>query len=127
MVRRARIKYTKEITSKILDRYQHGESLKAIAGFLDTQSSSIYSQLVPTGCIRPPKRKRSQLSLTLADRNEISRGIAGNLSAQCSFWWFISIAGMLPPTYRLNDRGTPRSFLYTLIPRSILLRLVFSR
>ncbi len=49
MAKRTRIKHTKEITSKIWNRYQKGESLKAIARLLDTQSSSIFAQLVPTG------------------------------------------------------------------------------
>ncbi|GGK65548.1 hypothetical protein GCM10007941_14670 [Amphritea balenae] len=42
MARKTRIKYTKEIKSKIWDRYQQGKSLKSIARFLETQSSSIY-------------------------------------------------------------------------------------
>jgi IS30 family transposase len=36
--------------------------------------------LAPTGGIRPPPRQRSRLALTLAEREEISRGIARDLS-----------------------------------------------
>ena len=36
--------------------------------------------LAPTGGIRPPPRRRSRLALTLAEREEISRGIACKLS-----------------------------------------------
>ena len=36
--------------------------------------------LAPTGGIRPPPRRRSRLALTLAEREEISRGIACGLS-----------------------------------------------
>ena len=36
--------------------------------------------LAPTGGIRPPPRRRSRLALTLAEREEISRGIACDLS-----------------------------------------------
>lgn len=80
MAKRMRIKYTKEVRSKIWDRYQQGKSLKSIARLLGTQSSSIYSQLVPTGGIRPPERKRSKRALSMAEREEISRGIVANLS-----------------------------------------------
>ncbi len=80
MVRRRRSKYTKELRSEIWDRYQKGESLNSIARAFETQSSSIYAQLVPTGGIRPPERKRSKFSLSLAEREEISRGIVAKLS-----------------------------------------------
>ena len=36
--------------------------------------------MAPSGGIRPPIRQRSGLALTLAEREEISRGIASNLS-----------------------------------------------
>lgn len=80
MVRRRRSKYTKELRSEIWDRYKKGESLNSIARAFETQSSSIYAQLVPTGGIRPPERKRSKLSLSLAEREEISRGIVAKQS-----------------------------------------------
>ncbi len=37
---------------------------------------SIFAHLCPTGGIRPPPRRRSRLALTLAEREEISRGVA---------------------------------------------------
>jgi IS30 family transposase len=80
MTKRTRIKYTKDIRSKIWDQYQQGKSLKSIARLLGTQSSSIYSQLVPTGGIRPPERKRSKHALSMAEREEISRSIVAKLS-----------------------------------------------
>jgi len=46
----------------------------------DRPSSSIFNMLAPTGGIRPPPRQRSRLALTLAEREEISRGIACDLS-----------------------------------------------
>jgi IS30 family transposase len=57
------------------DRWQRGVSLKQIGRAFDRGSSSIYGQLAPTGGIRPPPRQRSRLALTLAEREEISRGI----------------------------------------------------
>ena len=62
------------------DRWQRGETLKAIGRVFDRPSSSIYGQLVTRGGIRPPARRRSRLALTLTEREEISRGIAGRLS-----------------------------------------------
>ena len=80
MARRTRLKYTKELKSQIWDRYKRGESLKSIARAFETQSSSIYAQLVPTGGIRPPERKRARFALSLAEREEISRGLVAKLS-----------------------------------------------
>ncbi len=42
--------------------------------------SSIYGLLAPTGGIRPPERARSSTSLSLAEREEISRGVVTNYS-----------------------------------------------
>ena len=47
---------------------------------LDRASSSIFPHLAQTGGIRPPERTRSRLALTLSDREEISRGLAADLS-----------------------------------------------
>jgi IS30 family transposase len=77
---RTRIKYTPQQRSEIWDRWQKGESLTAIGRAFDRPSSSIFNQLSPTGGIRPPDRRRSRLALTLAEREEISRGIASDLS-----------------------------------------------
>lgn len=77
---RTRIKYTAAQRAEIWDRWQRGESLNAIGRAFDRPSSSIFNQLSPTGGIRPPDRRRSRLALTLAEREEISRGIASDLS-----------------------------------------------
>ncbi len=65
---------------ELWDRYQQGESLKAIARALGKRSSSIYNHLRPTGGIRPVPRRRSRLALTVAEREEISRGLAAGVS-----------------------------------------------
>ena len=80
MTYRSRIKYTSEQKKEMWDRWQKGDSLKDIGRGFDRPSSSIYGQLSPTGGIRPPDRKRSKWALTLAEREEISRGIVGGLS-----------------------------------------------
>ena len=76
MAYRTRIKYTSEQKSEIWDRWKRGESLKEIGRSFDRGSSSIYGQVSPTGGIRPSPRRRSGLSLTLFEREEISRGLA---------------------------------------------------
>ena len=80
MTYRTRIKYTVEQKAEMWDRWPRGESLNSIGPAFDRPSSSIFSQLAPSGGIRPPIRQRSGLALTLAQREEISRGITSNLS-----------------------------------------------
>ena len=62
------------------DRWQKGESLNSIARFLGTSHSAIAGVLSKTGGIRPADRQRSRIALTLAEREEISRGVAAGLS-----------------------------------------------
>ena len=80
MAHRTRIKYTIEQKNEIWNRWQKGESLTSIGRLFDRPSSSIFGQLAPTGGIRPPIRIRSKRSLTLSEREEISRGIVVDLS-----------------------------------------------
>src|SRR3974377_438993 len=60
------------------DRWQQGESLKAIGRAFGKPSSSIYFQLAPYGGIRPMPRRRSRLALTLAEREEVSSSLLKN-------------------------------------------------
>ncbi len=80
MTYRTRIKYTAAQKTEMWTRWQRGESLSAIGRVFDRPSSSIFGQLAVSGGIRPPTRKRSRLALTLTEREEISRGIACDLS-----------------------------------------------
>ena len=80
MVYRTRINYTSAQKAEIWNRWQKGESLNSIGRVFDRPSSSIFGQLAPTGGIRPPVRQRSRLTLTLSEREEISRGIVAQLS-----------------------------------------------
>ena len=66
--------------TELWDRWQRGESLKAIGRAFCKPSSSIYFQLAPHGGIRPARRRRSKLALTLPEREEISRGIVARHS-----------------------------------------------
>jgi IS30 family transposase len=74
--------FTAAEKTELWDRWQRGESLKAIGRAFGKPSSSIYFQVAPHGGIRPPVRQRSRLVLTLAEREEISRGITAHQSAR---------------------------------------------
>ena len=63
--------------AELWERWRRGESLKAIGRAFGKPSSSIYFQVAPHGGIRPAPRRRSRLALTLSEREEILRGIAG--------------------------------------------------
>ena len=80
MAYRRRIFFTDEQKAEIWDRWQRGESMSSIGRLFDRESSSIYPLLARTGGIRPPDRVRSRLALTLADREEISRGLIASQS-----------------------------------------------
>jgi len=80
MVQRYRRGFSTAERTELWDRWQRGESLKAIGRAFGKPSSSIYYQLSPHGGIRPPPRCRSRLALTLSEREEISRGIVAQLS-----------------------------------------------
>jgi len=80
MVYRTRIYYTAKQKALMWDHWQRGDSLKAIGRLFDRPSSSVFNVLSPSGGIRPVPRRRSGIALTLSEREEISRGIAGGLS-----------------------------------------------
>jgi len=80
MVRRTRTFFTDKQKSDIWDRWERGESMSSIGRLFERNSSSIYPLLSRTGGIRPPERTRSRLALTLAEREEISRGLNIGLS-----------------------------------------------
>ena len=82
MKRRPRIRYTEEQIALMWDRYQKGDSLIEIAAYFDRYHSSISGIFHKTGGIRPAARKRSSLSLTLSEREEISRSLVTGLSFQ---------------------------------------------
>jgi len=67
-------------SSQIWDRWQRGEALKLIGRALGRYSSAIFAHLKPTGGIRPAPRRRAAGMLSLAEREEISRGLARGAS-----------------------------------------------
>ena len=62
------------------DRWKKGESLQQIAQLFDREHGSVRGILVQTGGIPPAKRCRSQFALSLAEREEISRGLMAGQS-----------------------------------------------
>jgi DNA-binding CsgD family transcriptional regulator len=74
--------FTAAEKAELWDRWQRGESLKAIGRAFGKPSSSIYFQVAPHGGIRPTPRRRSRLALTLSEREEISRGITAHQSTR---------------------------------------------
>ena len=79
---RRRIYFTDKQKADIWDRWQGGESMSSIGRLFDRNSSSIYPLLARTGGIRPPERRRSRFALTLAEREEISRGLRVQMSVR---------------------------------------------
>lgn len=73
---RRRIYYSAAQRAEIWDRWQRGESMSSIGRLFDRQSSSVFSMISPTAGIRPPDRKRGKQALSLAEREEISRGLS---------------------------------------------------
>ena len=77
---RTRIYFTDAEKTLMWDRWQNGDSTRAIARLLDGGHSSVQGVLGKTGGIRPPEKKRSRLALTMLEREEISRGIVAGQS-----------------------------------------------
>ena len=74
MKQRPRRYITDSEMALIWDRWEKGDSINAIARDLGRYHSAVQGAMARTGGIRPAAR-RSCLALTLAEREEISRGI----------------------------------------------------
>jgi len=77
---RQRIHYTEADKNMMWDRWRKGDSLESIAQLFDRTHGSVARILRRTGEIRPPKRTRSRQTLSLAEREEISRGVVASRS-----------------------------------------------
>lgn len=80
MKRRSRIRYTDSQKALMWDRWQQGESLHQIARLFDRHHSSVRGILAESGGIRPAPRRRSLRSLSLAEREEVSRALVAGHS-----------------------------------------------
>ncbi len=80
MKQRPRIYYSAEQRSMMWDYYKRGETLHTIAKLFDRHHSAVAGVLARTGGIRPVQPKRNEINLSLEEREEISRGLATNIS-----------------------------------------------
>jgi IS30 family transposase len=80
MKQRPRRYYTEADKALMWDHWQQGESLNAIARLFERHHSAVRGILSRTGGMRPPDRRRSRLALTIAEREEISRGVVAGHS-----------------------------------------------
>jgi IS30 family transposase len=76
MIKQRRRRFNAAESAEIWDRWQRGEGLKLIGRVFGKTSSSIFAHLRPHGGIRPVPRRRAGRVLSLAEREEISRGVA---------------------------------------------------
>ncbi|MBB5404770.1 IS30 family transposase [Paraburkholderia sp. JPY162] len=82
MKQRRRIYYSESQKALMWERWRKGESLQHIAQLFNRNHSSVQRILAQTGGIQPAPRRRSKLALTLAEREEISRGLVAGDSIQ---------------------------------------------
>lgn len=80
MARKPRIHYTETDKAVMWDRWRKGDSLERIAQLFDRGHGSVARILLLTGGIRPPNRVRSRRTLSVAEREEISRGVVAGCS-----------------------------------------------
>ena len=76
MKRRTRTHYTDGQKALMWERWKEGWTLHQIARLFNRPHTSVQKILSRTGGIRPPLRRRCPRSLTLTEREEISRGLA---------------------------------------------------
>jgi Helix-turn-helix domain len=74
---RKRTEYSAEERKDLWDRWKHGESISDIGGALDRAPGTIHCTIAVTEAWL----RRSRLALTLGEREESSRGVAGGDSA----------------------------------------------
>ena len=79
---RPRIYYSQTQKTLMWDRWEKGETLRQIAQLFDRNHSSIQHIFAESGGIRPPRRRRAVRALSLAEREEISRGVVAGHSVR---------------------------------------------
>jgi len=80
MKQRPRIYYTERQKALMWERWQKGDSMNTIARLFNRGHSSVQGVLLRMGGLPPAPRKRSGLSLTMVEREEISRGVVAGHS-----------------------------------------------
>jgi len=108
MKQRKRRYFTSSDIAVIWDRWEKGDSLNAIARDLGRGHSTVQGVLARSGGIRPAQRRRSQRALSIAEREEISRGVVAGHSLR-----FIAAAlNRAPSTVsrEINHNGGRRQY-----------------
>ncbi len=85
-----RVGFAAAQSAELWERWKKGEGLKSIGRDFGKPSSCIFAHIRPSGGIMPPVRRRSRLALTLAEREEISRGLVAG--QQFARWLMLSAA-----------------------------------
>src|SRR5208283_5671039 len=80
MIQRKRWRLTPAEKTEIWRRWKCGQSQHEIGRVFGRPHPTIRKLLLPCGGIAPAARRRSRLALTLAEREDISRGIASDSS-----------------------------------------------
>jgi IS30 family transposase len=80
MIQRKRWRLTSAEKTEIWRRWKCGQSQHEIGRVFGRPHPTIRKLLLPCGGIAPTARRRSRLALTLAEREDISRGIASDSS-----------------------------------------------
>ncbi|RPH97396.1 MAG: IS30 family transposase [Lysobacterales bacterium] len=86
--------YSEADKALMWERWQKGESLHTIGRLFERSHTSVRRILAETGGIRPAPRRRSRLALSVAEREEISRGIVAGHSVR----WIARTLGRAPST-----------------------------
>jgi IS30 family transposase len=96
-------KFSEAELEEIWRRWRAGESISGIARALNRKLGSIHSLLASKGGIAPALRRRSATALTFAEREEISRGLASEMS----FRAIAELLGRSPSTIsrEVNQHG----------------------
>ena len=80
MKQRRRIYYSDSQKALMWERWKQGATLHEIGKLFDRPHTSIHNILSATGGIRPAERTRATTTLSLAEREEISRATAAGES-----------------------------------------------
>jgi len=88
--------FTQTEMEEVWYRWEQGESLNAIARSFGRYHSAVQGALARTGGIRPAPKQRSRLALTLAEREEISRGLAAGHSMRAIASQLVTVSSKQP-------------------------------
>lgn len=75
-----RVGFTQAQKDELWERWRRGEQMKSIGRELCKPSSSIFNHIRSTGGFTPIARRRATVSLSLAEREDISRGLVSGRS-----------------------------------------------